>query len=83
MYATARQGVATAELVGAAVDCGLRYVVFSSTAAADGRLVVCHRVEVTHSIEIAYSCSCNRFPSSYPSFEIMMSEGVEDPMWTA
>ena len=29
-------GVATAELVGAAVDCGLRYVVFSSTAAVYG-----------------------------------------------
>ena len=31
---------------------------------------VCHRGEVTHSIEISYSCVCNRFPSSYPSFAI-------------
>ncbi len=31
---------------------------------------VCHRDEVTHSIAIPYSCICNRFPSSYPSFAI-------------
>ena len=36
----------------------------------DGGLGLCHRCEVTHSIEIAYRCICNRFPSSYPSFAI-------------
>ena len=49
----------------------------------DGRLGVCHLYEITHSIEITYSFICNRFPSSDPSFAIMMSEGVEDPLWTA
>ena len=51
--------------------------------AREARLVVCHRDEVTHSLEIAYNFICNRFPSSHPSFAIMMSEGVEDPLWTA
>ena len=41
-----------------------------SPATPDGRLVVCHREDITHSIAIAYSCICNRFPSSYPSFAI-------------
>ena len=44
---------------------------------------VCHRRKITHSIEISYSCSCNLFPSSDPSFSNMMSEGIEDPLWTA
>ena len=44
---------------------------------------VCHRDEVTHSIVISYNFICNLFPSSHPSFAIMMSEDVEDPMWTA
>ena len=39
-------------------------------AAAHGRLGLCHRDEVTNSIAISYSCICNRFPSSYPSFAI-------------
>ena len=39
-------------------------------ASADGRLGLCHSGDVTRSITIAYSCSCNRFPSSYPSFAI-------------
>ena len=33
-------------------------------------LVLCHRGEITHFIAIAYSFSCKRFPSSYPSFAI-------------
>ena len=37
---------------------------------SDGRLGVCHRDDVTHSIAISYSCICNLFPSSYPSFAI-------------
>ena len=48
-----------------------------ASAAADGRLGVCHRDEVTHSIEIAYSCICNRFPSSYPSFAIRCPRAVK------
>ena len=36
----------------------------------DGRLGLCHRGDLTHSIAIAYRCICNRFPSSYPSFAI-------------
>ena len=36
----------------------------------DGRLGLCHRDEVTHSIAIAYSFLCNLFPSSDPSFVI-------------
>ena len=54
-----------------------------ASAPPDGRLGLCHRREITHSIAISYSCSCNLFPSSDPSFAIMMSEGVEDPLWTA
>ena len=54
-----------------------------AAAAAHGRLGLCHRYDVTHFIAIYYSCICNRFPSSDPSFAIMMSEGVEDPLWTA
>ena len=38
--------------------------------AAHGRLVLCHRDDVTNFIAIAYSCSCKRFPSSDPSFTI-------------
>ena len=33
-------------------------------------LGLCHRVYATHSIAIFYSCSCNLFPSSCPSFAI-------------
>ena len=43
---------------------------FRAPTPPDGRLGLCHREEVTHSIPISYSCRCNRFPSSYPSFTI-------------
>ena len=36
----------------------------------DGRLSLCHREEATHFIAISYSCICNLFPSSDPSFVI-------------
>ena len=49
----------------------------------DGRLRVCHREEITHYIAIAYSCICNRFPSIVSLVRNQMSEGVEDPLWTA
>ena len=39
-------------------------------APTDGRVGVCHRGDVTYFIAISYSCICNRFPSSYPSFAI-------------
>ena len=41
---------------------------FRAAAAAEGRLGLCHRGEATHSIAIAYSYTCDRFPSSDPSF---------------
>ena len=40
---------------------------------AGGRLGICHRDEVTHSIAIAYNFICNLFPSSHPSFAIRCS----------
>ena len=41
-----------------------------AAAPTDGRLGVCQRGDIIHFIAIAYSCICNRFPSSYPSFAI-------------
>ena len=43
----------------------------------DGRLGVCHRYDLTHSIAIAYSCICNRSPSSYPSFAIRCPKALK------
>ena len=47
------------------------------SATADGRLGVCHRGELTHSIAIAYSVLCNFFPSSYPSFAIRCPKALK------
>ena len=43
----------------------------------DGRLGICHRGEISHFITLAYSFSCNRFPSSYPSFAIRCPKAVK------